>query len=125
MQNIWFWVQMMQDWLEARKVDRKLLAALSANVQAFEAYQEYCAYEASNVLGDMVDLVCQNLEETPASQAEAGAGGEGGKGEEIDQPTMQEAAQTMSQLPLQEAEKVKAEEEGNFLAAPSYNGKGP
>ena len=50
-------LQMLQDFLDPRKLDRKALANLSANYAAVELYQEYCLYEVKNVLSDTLDQI--------------------------------------------------------------------
>jgi hypothetical protein len=58
--------QVMSEWLNDRKLDRKALGVLAANWQAVEAYQEYVADEAARVLADMI----AELEGVPAGEAQ-------------------------------------------------------
>lgn len=39
------WLQVMQDWLAERKLDRKALAALAANAAAVESYKDHARGE--------------------------------------------------------------------------------
>ena len=97
---------MMQDWLNEKKLDRKLLANLAANLAAAEAYQQFCAMEVAGVLREVLDAV-EDEEGGPPLEGgppeEGGPLAEGGllteeEGEEP--PSAQEEAQTMAQAPL-------------------------
>ena len=85
---------MMQDWLNEKKLDRKLLANLAANLAAAEAYQQFCAMEVAGVLREVLDAV---EDEEGGPPEEGGSLAEEG-GEEP--PSAQEEAQTMAQAPL-------------------------
>ena len=67
---------MMQDWLTKHKLDRKVLANLASNLLQVEAYEAYLAHEVEAVLDGLVQAVMDS-----------------------EQPTAQEAAQTMMQAP--------------------------
>jgi hypothetical protein len=47
-------MQVVNDWLNERKLDRKALIALAANAQAYEDYNQHTAYEVALLLNDMV-----------------------------------------------------------------------
>lgn len=49
--------QVMQDWLNHRKLDRKALGVLSANLAAYEAYQEYVEEEVHAALTELLDAL--------------------------------------------------------------------
>lgn len=49
--------QVMQDWLNERKLDRKALTALSTNLTAVEAWEHYVREEADAVVGALVAAV--------------------------------------------------------------------
>ena len=135
---------MMQEWLDGRKLDRKVLAGLAANYASAESYLEYCAFEVSNVLSDLIDDVAKEDEEAEppqkaavthqdeavsneaaqekqaSEQPEIAEAAKGAATEPTVAPAaeplfMQESAQTMSQLPVVEAEKIKAQEAGTFI----------
>lgn len=46
--------QMMQDWLALYKLDRKQLAALAANAQAAQAYEDYLHLTVQEVVEDLL-----------------------------------------------------------------------
>lgn len=54
---------MMQDWLAEKKLDRKLLANLAANLANVEAYQQFQEAEAASVVRDLLDAVCGEAQE--------------------------------------------------------------
>lgn len=57
--------QVMQEWLNERKLDRKALTALSVNLAAVEAWEEYVREEAAALLHSLVAAVAG--EEDPAA----------------------------------------------------------
>ena len=69
---------MMNDWLTEQKLDRKVLANLTANMSSHRDYADYVANEVSAVVDDLLD--------TAAGVDEL--------------QTAQEAAQTLAQAPL-------------------------
>lgn len=70
---------MMQDWLTQHKLDRKALASLAANLVQVEAYEAYIAHEAEAALDGIIQTAIDS-----------------------EQPTTQEAAQTLKQAPAVE-----------------------
>lgn len=70
---------MMQDWLAQHKMDRKALANMAANLVQFEAYEAYIAHEVEATVAEIIQAVVDS-----------------------EQPTAQEAAQTMLQAPAVE-----------------------
>ncbi|KAK9830484.1 hypothetical protein WJX72_011976 [[Myrmecia] bisecta] len=50
-------IEMMQDWLGERKLDRKALQALLANHSAHEEWVEYCGQEVAAVLDELLNTV--------------------------------------------------------------------
>ena len=50
----WVMLQMMQDWLALYKLDRKQLAALAANAQAAQAYEDYLHLTVQEVVEDLL-----------------------------------------------------------------------
>ena len=80
-------LQMMQDWLVLHKLDRKVLANLAFNLSQVEAYDAYVAHEA------------KATQEGTAQTAV-----------DSDQPTAQDAAQTMQQAPV-----GQEQDPGDFL----------
>ena len=79
---------MMQDWLNEKKLDRKVLANLAANLAAAEAYQQFCAMEVVGVLREVLDAV---------EDEEGGPPAEGAEGEEP--PSAQGEPQNTAQAP--------------------------
>ena len=59
------WVQVMSDWLADKKLDRKLLGVLSANLAAVEAWEEFESEEVLNVLEELVADVAGEPREAP------------------------------------------------------------
>lgn len=51
------YLQMMQDWLNAYKLDRKALAVLATNLTQVEAYEAYLAHEAEAALDGIIQAV--------------------------------------------------------------------
>ena len=60
-------VQVMSEWLAEKKLDRKLLGTLSANLAAVEAWEEW---EADQVLTVLEDLVAEVVGEPREAAAE-------------------------------------------------------
>jgi hypothetical protein len=58
-------VQVMSDWLADKKLDRKLLGVLSANLAAVEAWEEFESDEVLNVLEELVIDVAGEPREAP------------------------------------------------------------
>lgn len=57
--------QVMSDWLSDKKLDRKQLGVLSANLAAVEAWEEFESEEALNVLEELVADVAGEPREAP------------------------------------------------------------
>ena len=116
----------MQDWLTEKKLDRKALAALTANLSNVEAYQQFCDAEIASVMRAVLDEICGDaislgaaedadmakLESSPdptnldgmsrKSSEEEGVPpppDHAKQGEPMEVQTIQDAAQTMTQLP--------------------------
>ena len=60
--------QVMQDWLNERKLDRKALTALSTNLAAVEAWEEYVLEEAQAVVHSLVAAVAGEPEDGEAEE---------------------------------------------------------
>lgn len=60
--------QVMQDWLNERKLDRKALTALSTNLAAVEAWEEYVLEEAEAVVRSLVAAVAGEPEDGEAEE---------------------------------------------------------
>lgn len=67
---------MMQDWLNKHKLDRKALANLASNLALVEAYEIYVAHEVKATLDGIISSIA-----------------------EAEEPTAQDAAQTMQAIP--------------------------
>lgn len=127
----------MQEWLDSKGLDRKVLANLAQNCNAAEAYQEYCAYEVKNVVDDMLDIVSheeQGIQEGNEGQKEGEKIENEAKEEETIEKeqsneakiekepiVLQEAAQTMKQLPVVKIDEIKANEAGNHILLPNFS----
>ena len=57
----------MSEWLAEKKLDRKLLGTLSANLAAVEAWEEFEGDEVINALEEMVADVAGEPREAPAA----------------------------------------------------------
>ena len=57
--------QVMSEWLSDKKLDRKLLGVLSANLTAVEAWEEFESEEVLNMLEELVADVAGEPKEAP------------------------------------------------------------
>ena len=57
----------MSEWLAEKKLDRKLLGTLSANLAAVEAWEDYEGDEVINALEELVADVAGEPREAPAA----------------------------------------------------------
>ena len=75
----------MQDWLNERKLDRKALTALSTNLAAVEAWEEYMREEAEAVVGALIAAVAgEPADEDNASERVPGGSASTSDAEEVD-----------------------------------------
>ena len=59
-------LQVMSEWLTEKKLDRKLLGTMAANLSAVEAWDDFQSDEVLNVLEELVADVAGEPREAPA-----------------------------------------------------------